>query len=169
MAVRVDSENTDAQDVTRQYVDDDARLHNLRAEEAQYLAIMKSATKVSDMLEVSEKLSNVRGEVEQQQAEFAALSKQVETVAITISLQAEAAADVFGFHWEPAYQLKLAAHDALDSLASYVATMTRVVLFLPVLLVWVATGLIAVWLGWRAARWVRKVVFEAKPASVGAR
>ena len=166
MAIRVDSEKTDADDVTKQYVDEDARLHNLRAEEAQYLTIMKSATKVTDMLEVSEKLSNVRGEIEQQQAEFATLSKQVETVAITISLQAQAAADVFGFHWQPAYQLKLAAHDALAGLATYVTTMTRVLLFLPVLLIWMATGLLGAWLVWRVARWVRRMVFGLKSAPV---
>jgi len=38
----------------------------------------------------------VRGEIDQQQAEFDALSKQVETVAITVSLRAEADAQVFG-------------------------------------------------------------------------
>ena len=88
LAARVESEKTDAQDVTRQYVDMEARLRNLRAEEAQYLTIMKSAYKVEDLLEVSEKLSEVRGQIEQQQAEFQTLSRQVETVAITISLRA---------------------------------------------------------------------------------
>src|ERR1700733_7914026 len=96
LAVRVDSEKTEAQDVTKQYVDMDARLRNLRAEEAQYLMIMKSATKVQDMLDVSEKLGGVRGEIEQQQAEFTTLSKQIETVAITIALRAQAEAAVMG-------------------------------------------------------------------------
>ena len=40
LGVRVDSERVEAQDVTRQYVDLDARLRNLRGEEAQYLSIM---------------------------------------------------------------------------------------------------------------------------------
>jgi putative addiction module antidote len=68
LGVRVDSERVEAQDVTRQYVDLDARLRNLRGEEAQYLSIMKGAHTVKDALEVSEKLSNVRGQIEQQQA-----------------------------------------------------------------------------------------------------
>jgi len=51
---------------------------------------MKSAAKVQDMLEVSRKLSEVRGEIEQQQAEFATLSKQVETVALTLALRGRA-------------------------------------------------------------------------------
>lgn len=60
MAVKVNSEKTDAQDVTKQYVDLEARIRNLRAQEAQYLEIMRSAKKVQDMLDVSEKLSEVR-------------------------------------------------------------------------------------------------------------
>lgn len=164
LAVHVDSEKTDAQDVTKQYVDMDARLRNLRAEEAQYLTIMKSAAKVQDMLDVSEKLSSVRGEIEQQQAEFAALSKQVETVAITIALQAQAQADVMGFHWRPLYQLKLAAHDALDGLANYAATMTAAILYLPVILLWTATILFAAFVGWRVLRWLGRVLFGWKQA-----
>jgi uncharacterized protein DUF4349 len=66
VGLRVDSERVEAQDVTRQYVDLEARLHNLRREEAQYLSIMKRANTVKDTLEVSEKLSNVRGQIEQQ-------------------------------------------------------------------------------------------------------
>ena len=108
IALRVESEKVEAQDVTRQYVDEDANLRNLRAEELQYLGILKQAHTVKDTLEVSEKLSEVRGQIEQQQAEFDALSKQIETVAITVSLRAEAEAQVFGLHWRPLYQMKLA-------------------------------------------------------------
>jgi hypothetical protein len=92
MGLRVEGEGIDAQDVTRQYVDQEASMRNLRAEEAQYLAIMKQASTVKDMLTVSEQLSEVRGQIEQQQAEFNALSRQIETVAIAISLRAESEA-----------------------------------------------------------------------------
>jgi hypothetical protein len=119
LGLRVESEKVEAQDVTRQYVDQDANLRNLRAEEAQYLSILKQAHTVKDTLEVSDKLGEVRGEIEQQQEEFDALSKQIETVAIAISLQAEAEAQVFGLQWRPLYQLKLALHDGLDALANY--------------------------------------------------
>src|ERR1700756_4708333 len=159
LAARVESEKTDAQDVTRQYVDMEARLRNLRAEEAQYLTIMKSAYKVEDLLSVSEKLSEVRGEIEQQQAEFQTLSKQVETVAITISLRAVADAQVFGLNWRPLYQLKVAARHALDGLADYAATMTAVVLYVPVILAWSLTIFFAGLGGWRLVRWTGRRLF----------
>jgi hypothetical protein len=155
LGLRVESEKIEAQDVTKQYVDQEARLHNLRAEEAQYLAIMKQANTVKDTLEVSEKLSAVRGEIEQQQAEFAALSKQVETVAIAISLHAEAEARVFGLNWRPWYQLKVAARNGLDGLADYASTMASVVFYLPTILLWLVTILVAAAAGWRIVRWVR--------------
>ena len=164
LAVRVDSEKTEAQDVTKQYVDMDARLRNLQAEEAQYLTIMKSATKVQDMLDVSEKLSGVRGDIEQQQAEFATLSKQIETVAITIALRAQAETAVMGFHWRPLYQLKLAAHDAFEGVANYASTMMAVILYLPVILLWAATLIFGGFVGWRIVRWVGRVLFGWKPS-----
>jgi len=61
---------------------------------------------VKDTLDVSEKLSAVRGQIEQQQAEFAALSKQTETVAIQITLGTGVEARIFGLDWRPLYQAK---------------------------------------------------------------
>jgi uncharacterized protein DUF4349 len=159
LAVRVESEKADANDVTRDYVDKEARLRNLRAQENQYLAILKHAATVKDTLDVSDKISAVRGQIEAQQAEFATLQKQVETVAIAISLRAEADAQVFGIHWRPIYELKLAARDGLDSLASYVAVMTAALFRLPAFLLWVSTLLTTIWIGWRSSRWLRKKFF----------
>ena len=159
LGVRVESERMEAQDVTRQYVDLDARLRNLRVEEAQYLSIMKRANTVKDTLEVSEKLSNVRGQIEQQQAEFQALSKQVETVEINVSLHTEAQAQVFGLHWRPLYQLKFAMREGLNSLGNYVAAMASFAFLLPTILLWLMTILLGAAVGWRLLRWASRVFF----------
>lgn len=160
LAARVESEKTDAQDVTRQYVDMEARLRNLRAEEAQYLTIMKSAYKVDDLLEVTQKLSEVRGQIEQQQAEFQTLSKQIETVAITISLRALADAQVFGLNWRPLYQLKVAARDGLDAIADYGTAMAVILFYVPVVLAWSLTILFSALVGWRLFRWTGRRFFD---------
>ncbi len=159
LALRVESEKADANDVTKDYVDKEARLRNLRAEEAQYLAIMKRATNVKDTLEVSGKLSEVRGKIEQQQAEFEALARQVDTVAITAVLRAEADTRVFGIHWRPLYELKLAARDGLESLANYATTMTAAIFRLPAVLLWLATIILVAAIGWRTMRWVGRTLF----------
>ena len=159
---RVESEKIDAQDVTRQYVDQDASLRNLRAEEGQYLAILKQAHTVKETLEVSEKLTGVRGEIEQQQAEFNALSKQVETVAIMISLRTEAETQVLGLNWRPLYQMKVALRDGLDAVASYAGAMISILFYLPAVLLWMGTILAGVAAGWKAWRWAARV-FVAGP------
>jgi hypothetical protein len=168
LGLRVESEKVDAQDVTRQYVDQDARIRNLRAEEAQLLAILKQATTVKDMMAVSERLSEVRGQIEQQQAEFNALSRQIETVAIAISLRTESEAQVFGLNWRPGYQLKLALHDGLESIATYATAMTTILFYLPAAMLWAGTILIAIVVSWRVMRWVGERWFSSKTTTVPA-
>jgi len=162
LGLRVLSENLQAQDVTKQYVDQNARLRNLRAQETQYLSILKSARTVKDTLDVSEKLDEVRGEIEQQQAEFTALSKQVETVALSISLRAEADAQIFGLQWRPIYQLKLSARRGIESVGDYAASMASFFFYLPSVLLWLATIVIGAALGWRLLRWAARVLFPRR-------
>jgi hypothetical protein len=159
LGLRVEGEKINAEDVTKQYVDQSARLHNLRAQETQYLGILKQAKTVKDTLEVSDKLNEVRGEIDQQQAEFDALSKQVETVALPLTLRAEAEAQVFGLHWRPLYQLKLAARQGIDGVGDYAAAMASFLFYLPSVLLWLATILLGATVGWRILRWAGKALF----------
>jgi hypothetical protein len=152
LGMRVESEKREAEDVTKQYVDQSARLRNLHAQETQYLGILQQAKTVKDTLEVSDKLNEVRGEIEQQQAEFEALSKQVETVAVSISLRAEADTQVLGLHWRPLYQLKIAAREGIDGIGDYAAAMASFLFYLPTVLLWLATILIGAAVGWRILR-----------------
>lgn len=166
LGLRVESDRMEAQDVTRQYIDQQARLRNLHAQEAQYLTILKRASTVKDTLDVSERLNGVRGQIEQQQAEFDALSKQVETVAITIEFRAQADAQVFGLNWRPLYRLKIAMRDGLDGVADYVSTMASVLFYLPTVLLWLSTILVSAAIGWRILRWAARLFFALpKPVS----
>ena len=159
LGLRVESEKVEAQDVTRQYADEGANLRNLRAEEAQYLAILKQAHTVKDTLEVSGRLSEVRGQIERQQGEFDALSKQTETVAIAVSLRAEAEAQVFGLNWRPLYQMKVGLRDGLDAVAGYAGTMISILFYLPAVLLWMGTIVVSGVVGWRVVRWTGRRFF----------
>ena len=165
LGLRVESEKIEAQDVTRQYVDQDASIRNLRAEEAQYLSILKQAGTVKDMLIVTERLSDVRGQIEKQQAEFNALSRQIETVALSVSLRTEPQAQTFGLNWRPGYQLELALHDGLESVANYSTAMIGILFYLPATLLWVGTIVAVIVMGWRMVRWVGRRWFGWKPAA----
>lgn len=165
LALRVESEQMEAQDVTKRYVDQQAHLRNLRAQEAQYLTILKQANTVKETLEVSEKLNGVRDEIEQQQAEFETLAKQVETVAITVSLHSETEANVFGLHWRPLYELKLAMMQGLEGLADYATAMFAFMFYLPAILLWLTTILLGAALAWKILRYGVRVLFAGrKPA-----
>jgi hypothetical protein len=159
LSLRIENESIDAQDVTKQYVDQEARLRNLRAQEQQYLGILRKAATVKDTLEVSDKLNEVHGAIEERQAEFEALSKQVETVAMNITLRAEADARVFGLNWRPLYQLKISAHEGLDGFGEYTASMMTVVFYLPTILLWLFTILAGAAVGWRILKWTAQRLF----------
>lgn len=162
LGLRVEGEQMEAEDMTRQYIDQQARLRNLHAQEAQYLTILTQARTVKDTLDVSEKLNGVRGEIERQQAEFEALSKQVETVAITVSLHSEAELNLFGLHWRPLYELKLAAMEGLEGLADYATAMFSLFFYLPAILLWLATILAGAALGWKILRLTARMLFAGK-------
>lgn len=168
LGMRIENENVGAQDVTRQYVDQDASLRNLKAEETQYLAIMKQASTVKDMLAVSQQLSNVRGQIEQQQAEFNALSHQIETVSIAISLRTEAEAQVLGLNWRPGYQLKMALRDGLEAIANYATAMIGILFYLPAVLLWLVTTLGVVVVGLKTLCWAGRKWFTGKAPEIAA-
>ena len=87
LAIAVPDETTRATDVTEEYVDLEARLSNLLATEAQYLALMEKAENVEEMLMVQRELSKVRGEIEQIEGRMKYLEQTSETSLIEVNLQ----------------------------------------------------------------------------------
>ena len=169
LGLRVEADRQEAQDATKDYVDLEARLRTLRTQETQYLSILKQARTVKDILGVSDKLNEVRSEIEQEQAEFEALSKQVEMVALSVSLRPEADVQAFGLQWRPLYRLKLAAREGLQSLGDYATAMTSFAFYLPSILLWLATILVGAAIGWRILRWAAQAVFGFRKAEVVAK
>lgn len=89
LAQIVEVESVNGQDVTEQYIDLEARLKNLRATEAQFLEILKSAKTVEDTLKVQDRLSQTRGEIESFQSQLKYLANQTDLATITITLSQE--------------------------------------------------------------------------------
>ncbi|MBM3497294.1 MAG: DUF4349 domain-containing protein [Armatimonadetes bacterium] len=80
------SENTRAEDVTRQMVDLEARLKNLRREEEVVAELFKRQGKITDVLQVEQELSRVRGQIEQIQGELGYLRENVAWSTITLTV-----------------------------------------------------------------------------------
>jgi len=87
LAVKVPFESTESRDVTEEYVDLQARLHNLEATETQYLVLMEKAETVEEMLKVQQALSNVRGQIEQIEGRIKYLERTSDMALIEVSLE----------------------------------------------------------------------------------
>ena len=87
LAVDVPYESTDSRDVTEEYTDLKAQLHNLEATEAQYLALLEKADTVKDIITVQRELSNVRREIERIKGRMQYLERTSDMSLIQVSLQ----------------------------------------------------------------------------------
>jgi len=143
--IKVEREITNSQDVTERYIDLEAQLKNLRAEEERYLDVMSRAFSVNDILQVSQYLSRVRGQIERIEGQLKYLDRQVEMSTITTYLTAEAEVEIFGIRWRPLYEIKKSFRNMLEGLQNYTNTAIAFIMYLPVLLLWIVSILLIVW------------------------
>ena len=82
----VERKSLTSEDITAEHADVTARLRNKKALEQRYLALLQQARKVSDVLEVEEKLGAVREDIEAVESRLKVLNEQVAHSTITLSL-----------------------------------------------------------------------------------
>ncbi|MPZ98236.1 MAG: DUF4349 domain-containing protein [Dehalococcoidia bacterium] len=87
MAVEVNSISTSAQDVTEEFQDLQATLRNLRAVESQYLDLLGRAESIGDVLQVQDRLSQVRLQIERTQGRIQLLESQSDMASVSVSLR----------------------------------------------------------------------------------
>ena len=87
MAVKVNSVNVSASDVTQEYTDLNSTLKNLQAAEAQLLEIMKKAATVDDILAVQTQLTNTEGQIETTKGRMQYLEQTSVMSLINVNLQ----------------------------------------------------------------------------------
>lgn len=76
-ADKIDSRNINIKDVSAEYIDTKARIDNKKRLEQRYLQLLSKATKMSDMLQIEEKLEDIRSDVESTQGQLNFMTKQV--------------------------------------------------------------------------------------------
>ena len=74
------------QDVTLQYVDTESRISALRTEQERLLALLEQAENLTEVLEIEDRLSYVRYELESYERSLRALANQVEYATATIEV-----------------------------------------------------------------------------------
>lgn len=84
LGTRVGGEKVTGQDVTEEYVDLEARVQAERAVEEQYLAVLKEARAIPDVLAVQQKLGEIRTEIERAEGRRRYLENQTNLATITV-------------------------------------------------------------------------------------
>jgi len=156
LAVKVESENVNAQDVTEQYVDLEAQLKNYRLEEEQYREVLRKAQRIEDILNVHNQLARVRGDIDRAEGQLKYLSRQVDMSSITVNMTAQAEVTVLGVKWRPLYEIKLALRSMLASLVSFINMIISLIIYLPIIILWLAIIGLVFWLGRKLWFWVER-------------
>jgi hypothetical protein len=94
------AEGTTEQDVTSTVVDLEARIANLQASETQYRTLLGQAAKIEDILAVQTRLDDVRGQIEQLQAQHKELTGLADLSTLTVTLIPTALQQAAG-RWDP--------------------------------------------------------------------
>jgi hypothetical protein len=80
--------NETVKDVTNDYVDTQSRLKILKGEQARLLALLNNAQKLSDVLTLEQRLTDVEGNIESTEANLNNLTSQITFYPVVINLQA---------------------------------------------------------------------------------
>jgi hypothetical protein len=96
LAEEIDSRNIQTKDVTEQFIDVEARLKTKKELEARYLALLKQAHTVNDILSIENQIATIRADVESMQGKLNYLQDQVSHSTLQIVYYQKIGTD-FGF------------------------------------------------------------------------
>jgi len=154
LASTVFAESTNAVDVTADYIDLDARLTAAKAEEAQYLEILKQAKTVQDTLNVTSRLAEVRTQIEQLQGQMRYLSDRTDYATIQVTMTEEARVEAPTRIWKPGETFRAAVQGLVITLQGTVDALIAASVFLIGLLlpIFIVLGILT----WLVLFFVRK-------------
>lgn len=141
---KVVARQTYTSDVTRQYIDLEARIGNLQRQEQRLLSILEQAKTVKEILDIEKELERVRGQLESMTGEFRYLRDRVEFSTVNVYLAETPAASpvITGVGLKGVWQRGLLGLTA--SINSLLAGLGNALVFvftaLPYLLIMAAAG-----------------------------
>jgi hypothetical protein len=151
---RVEEESQSGEEVTEQYVDLEARLANARNTEKRLTDLLHERTgKLSDVLEVEQQLSRVRGEVEQMEAQRKNLTNLVEFATVNVKLTEDYKAPLGGASKSALTRIRNAAVEGCRSAAEGVIGAIMVLFsYGPGLAIWAVVLYFPVRIAWKKLR-----------------
>ena len=147
LASRVLSANTKNQDVTEEFVDQDARLRALQATENQYLQLLQTARTTEDILKIQQALGQVREQIERTQGRLQYLQRSTEMAQIPLDLTTSTLARPIRAAWDAVETLYGAFQGLVMTLTVLASLAIWIAVFAPI---WVPTILLLRW--WRRRR-----------------
>lgn len=147
--IRVESETMSSDEVTQKYVDLGSQLKNLEATEVELRQIMtgirEHSKKASEVLEISQQLMSVRGQIEQARGRMRYLEQMTSYATVNVELVPDAVAKPVV---EPGWQPVAVAKDAARALTNVMkeiagATIWLLVYALPLVLLLCVAAFIA--------------------------
>jgi hypothetical protein len=157
-AIQVQQEETRSQDVTEEFMDQEARLTNLKVGEEALLKLLTEQQEgnIADIATVQQKLAEVRGQIEQSEGRLRYLNDQAFLSTITIELIPETLPPTPNPTPLPSWAPRNAAQEAGQSLLfSFQRTIDATIwgiIFIPLILLYLAPIALVVWLirrGWK--------------------
>lgn len=76
-----------AEDVTMQYIDNTTRLENKKKLEKRYLELLSKTKDIKDMLDIEEKLENIRSDIESRESQMKVMEKQIAYSKINLKIE----------------------------------------------------------------------------------
>lgn len=154
LAIRVENESSNAQDVTEEYTDLQARLRNLEATEKELQALLtevrENRGKADEILAVHTRMMEVRGQIEQIKGRAQYLQRMVAMATLHLEIRPKEApiSVVQPSKWSPMVTLSKALRAFVEVLQVFADLLVYVVIFSPFVLV----PLAVIWLLIRAVR-----------------
>lgn len=157
VAKRVDSENVASSDVSQEYVDLGSRVRNLEAAETELRALMTAvrerSNKASEVLEIHNQLTAIRGQIEEARGRMRYLEAVAAYSSIHLTMVPDAIAKpIVQPGWQPAVILGDASRAlvvALQGIATFLIWVVVYILPIVVMLLFAAWGV------WKLVRFVR--------------
>jgi hypothetical protein len=149
LALEVESQDVQGQDVTDEFVDLESRLRNLRAVEARLIDFLQQAQKVEEALQVNQQLSEIQGQIEQAEGRITYLKESAAYSTINVSLRGQPVVVVSpDKSWSPGATARNAANGVL-AFAQVVADI--LIVFAVWFPIWLPGLILGLWL-WRRSR-----------------
>lgn len=120
IAVFIKNESTNTRDVTEEFIDIEARLVNLRAQEVSFRTLLNRALKIEDIITITNSLTNVRSRIESTEGRKRYLEGQTDFSTINVSLSEDREISVPSKKWRPLTVFKDAARNTVNQLQGFI-------------------------------------------------